>query len=184
MNFNWNYLHRAGGSSRGGGRRCWKVLWLLQLNPYLPKIATLTDFRSSRLSQSSIPVAVSIMAWKALLGLVLSLGNVSLLFAFDVYPWGKYDFKEYTDDLLDGLRENVQLKVWDSTLLKSLPSLSSSLLLKNSEGNTFELRQKGVEKALTVVPVQLDDFSAISEALQTSCALHTEGYWTYEWCHT
>lgn len=106
-----------------------------------------------------------------------------MLTAFDMYPWGKYDFKEYSDDLLDGMRENVQLKLWESTLSNSLSEASDSLLLKNSEGNTYELKLKPVGKALTVAPVQTDDFTAISEALKTTCALHTEGYWSYEWCH-
>lgn len=124
------------------------------------------------------------MAWKAWLCLVLSSGSVSMLLAFDMYPWGKYDFKEYSDDLLDALRENVQLKVWESTLSNSLPKATDSLLLKNSEGNTYELKLKSVGKALTVAPIQTDDFMAISETLKSNCPLHTEGYWSYEWCHT
>mmetsp|Transcript_37799 Transcript_37799/g.65313 ORF Transcript_37799/g.65313 Transcript_37799/m.65313 type:complete len:812 (-) Transcript_37799:9-2444(-) len=124
------------------------------------------------------------MTWKAWLCLVLSSGSVSMLLAFDMYPWGKYDFKEYSDDLLDALRENVQLKVWESTLSNSLSKASDSLLLKNSEGNTYEMKLKSVGKALTVAPIQTDDFMEISETLKTNCALHTEGYWSYEWCHT
>ena len=124
------------------------------------------------------------MVWKAWLCLVLSSGSVSMLLAFDMYPWGKYDFKEYSDDLLDALRENVQLKVWESTLSNSLSKASDTLLLKNSEGNTYEMKLKSVGKALTVAPIQTDDFMAISETLKTNCPLHTEGYWSYEWCHT
>ena len=124
------------------------------------------------------------MTWKAWLCLVLSSGSVGMLLAFDMYPWGKYDFKDYSDDLLDALRENVQLKVWESTLSNSLSKGSDSLLLKNSEGNAYELKLKSVGKALTVAPIQTDDFMAISETLKTNCALHTEGYWSYEWCHT
>ena len=123
------------------------------------------------------------MKWNTWLLVVLPLNGLTVLCAFDMYPWGKYDFKEYSADLLDGMREYEHLKVWDSTLSRVFSDGSESLLIKNSEGNTYELKAKAVGKALTTATAQMNDMSAISAALQANCALLIDGYWSYEWCH-
>lgn len=123
------------------------------------------------------------MKWSLWVCIILPLNSLTVLLAFDMYPWGKYDFKEYSADLLDGMREYEHLKVWDSTLLNNLNS-DNSLLIKNSEGNTFELKVQAFGKELSAaVQVQMTDLSAISATLQSNCALLVDGYWSYEWCH-
>lgn len=106
----------------------------------------------------------------------------------DLYPWGKFDFEEHAADVLDRLRENEQLLVWDSTLSKSLLSPQAErLALRNIEGNTFELSAAAVATA----PLDLEDsnkelarfdFQIFANELSGACAMLIDGYWSYEFC--
>jgi hypothetical protein len=119
--------------------------------------------------------------------LAILLGVVSCLVtnALDLYPWGKYDFKEHSADLLDAMREYEHLKVWDSTISKSLqPERADKLVLKNSEGNAFELKikEENAAPAFDKHPAR-NNLTQIVAALQENCAVLIDGYWSYEWCH-
>lgn len=103
--------------------------------------------------------------------------------SFDLYPWGKYDFKETSDDLLDMLRESEHLKVWESTLASTLPNTNDKLLLKNSEGNTFQLNRKPTITPGALALTHATDEETLSATLKKNCAMLVDGFWSYEWCH-
>lgn len=110
--------------------------------------------------------------------------QVLMVASFDMYPWGKYDFKETSDDLLDLLRESEHLNVWESTLASTLPTSKDYLVLKNSEGNTFQLGRKSPASATRGSTLkQANDLKSISAALENTCGMFVDGFWTYEWCH-
>jgi hypothetical protein len=107
--------------------------------------------------------------------------------AFDLYPWGQYNFQEHTEDLLDGMREHEHLTAWDSTIERALISnKDDTLILRNMESNVFELRVKDatdiMEAAMKKHPAR-NDLQQISAVLASNCAMLIDGYWSYEYCH-
>ena len=103
--------------------------------------------------------------------------------ALDIYPWGKYDFKEHSEQLLDGMRNYEHLKVWESTITPNFGE-SDTMLLKNNEGNTFQLNVKDSrKKEKQESGFDRTNFSQLMTALQDNCAMLIDGYWSYEWCH-
>ena len=116
---------------------------------------------------------------------VFGLVWLTLISGLDMYPWGNYDFEDYTENLLERMRTYVHLDVWGNTIDNSmLPS--DYMLLKNSDGNTFQLAVKDesiVNTARDPLP-DPNEFTAIMNKLQESCAIYLDGYWSYEWCPT
>ena len=118
---------------------------------------------------------------------------VSLYFVTQVcgikltYPFGGVDFRDRADDILDKLRSNLNLNVFQDTISSTLsnPSGPSTMYIKNSEGNLFKV-DKLSQPPKTVsneTGMELYDPVALSSALEGTCAVLSIDYWNYEWCH-
>jgi hypothetical protein len=115
----------------------------------------------------------------------LALCSFASVVAFDLYPWGNYNFKEHTDDMLEGLRENEHLKVWDSTIERSMLNAEGRLTLANTDGFTFELKVQdpNAPKNDSRIHPARNSIDELTEAMAGTCAMLIDGYWSYEYCH-
>lgn len=121
-----------------------------------------------------------------MLPIFIVLSSVVSVATLDLYPWGKYDFKEHAVDVLEGLREFEHLKVWDSTIERNLLQTKDGLTLTNTDGYTFELKVKDPnapsKEGQRLHPAR-NNLEELTKALTATCAILVDGYWNYEYCH-
>lgn len=127
----------------------------------------------------------------------ISLQSQSII--YDSYPWDWEDssnsYENYSDQLLEYLRSTVQLDVWDSTVRHKDGSYKykSTMLLKNSEQKTFELKfnindDKNSDKIVDPITGIVTPYdrrnvmNVIQKNMDGTCIVLTVGYWNYEWC--
>jgi len=127
-----------------------------------------------------------------IIGYMTIVGAVIGARAFDLYPWGNYDFNDYNEKVLDNLREYEHLNVWESTLLGDMkPLLVDSATgiiptVKNDDGNTFQLNMKEIAQTDPAIDISFqkkNTLSYLSGMMREKCAVLIDGYWSYEWCH-
>jgi len=130
---------------------------------------------------------------------------------YDSYPWNWDDdgssHENYSDQLLEYLRTNVQLDVWESTVKNKDNSYKykSTMLLKNSEQKMFQLHfnnddvdskddrsNSNYDTRLPIIdPVtgtilspldRKNIMQYIQKKMLGTCVVLAGGYWNYEWC--
>lgn len=101
---------------------------------------------------------------------------------FKAHPFGN-GLADRADDILESLRENMELEISDKSLIHDIESTShSKLYLSNLEAVPFSVKVRPTETN-EINQDYLYDVNELSAQLEGSCATLAADWWNYEWCH-
>ncbi len=101
---------------------------------------------------------------------------------FKAHPFGN-GLADRADDILESLRENMELEISDKSLIHDIESTPhSKLYLSNLEAVPFSVKVRPTETN-EINQDYLYDVNELSAQLEGSCATLAADWWNYEWCH-